>query len=185
MLEHSREDDKPSHSHRDCSGRERVWLEKDRKAAASATRHPFCVICGTVRDLGWPKAKPLGYYLNGVAVLKEYLERSSPRQKLAQVQSHLITTRLAARPEFEDPYGTPGHAQLEAYVDIVRSVRKDLDDELILRLLPGVRRRARKEPADEVLSSKIMSLGAVSAGFANRTALKRKETISGGKGDRR
>lgn len=185
MLEQSRESEKPSHSHRDCSGRERVWLEKERKAAASATRHPFCVICGTVRNLGWPKAKPLGYYLNGVAALKEYLERSSPRQKLAQVQSHLITTRLAGRPEFEDPYGTPGHAQLEAYVDIVRSVRKDLDDELILRLLPGTRRHSRKEPTEADAPPKIVPLGAVSAGFANRSSLTRKATTPGGKGDRR
>ena len=184
MLEQSRESEKPSHSHRDCSGRERVWLEKEQRAAASATRHPFCVICGTVRDLGWPKAKPLGYYLNGVAALKEYLERSSPGPKLAQVQSHLITTRLAKRPEFEDPYGTPGHAQLEAYVDIVRSVRKDLDDELILRLLPGVRRRSRKDTeVDDPL--KIVPLGAVSAGFAKRSTLTRKATTPGGKGDRR
>lgn len=185
MLEQSRESEDQSHSHRDCSGRERVWLEKEQRAAASATRHPFCVICGTVRDLGWPKAKPLGYYLNGVAALKEYLERSSPRQKLAQVQSHLITTRLAARPEFEDPYGTPGHAQLEAYINIVRSVRKDLDDELILRLLSGTRRRSRQEPTAADAPPKIVSLGAVSAGFANRSKLTRKDTTPGGKGDRR
>ena len=133
------------HGHRDCSARERVWLDREYKAPASAARHPYCVVCGTVRSLTWPRARPLGFFQSGLAALKDYLERAGPVPKLAQVQSHLLANRLAARPEFEDPYGTPGEAQLHAYVELVRSVRPDLDEELILRLLPGVRRRRREE----------------------------------------
>lgn len=129
------------HTHGDCGSRERVWLARERNAPASATLHPYCVTCGTVRNLAWPRARPLGYFLSGVEALREYLEHEPLRPKLAQVQSRLITTRLAARPEFEDPYGTPGQVQLDVYVRIVSSVRSDLDEELILRLLPGPRRR--------------------------------------------
>ncbi len=89
----------------------------------------------------------MGYFLSGLAALKEYLDHTSLYPKLAQVQSHLMASRIAARPEFEDPYGTPGHVQLDTYVDIIRSIRSDLDEELILRLLPGPRGRRRKEPS--------------------------------------
>ena len=129
--------DATPHTHRDCPGRQRVWLAKERGSPASATRHPYCLGCGIVRDLTWPHARPLGYYLNGVAALKEYLDRGRLGPKLAQVQSHLITTRLVSRPEFEDPYGTPGQRQRDVYLEVVQSIRPDLDEELILRLLPA------------------------------------------------
>jgi hypothetical protein len=133
------------HGHRDCGARDRVWLNREYRAPATAARHPYCVVCGTVRSLSWPPARPLGFFQSGLAALKDYLERAGPGLKLAQVQSHLLANRLAARPEFEDPYGTPGEVQLHTYVEVVRSVRPDLDEELILRLLPGVRRRRREE----------------------------------------
>jgi hypothetical protein len=83
----------------------------------------------------------------GVAALKEYLDRSPLQTKLARVPSHLMTTRLAIRPEFEDPYGTSGQAQLDVYVQIIRSVRPDLDEDLIVRLLPHSIRRDREGAA--------------------------------------
>lgn len=124
------------HDHRDCAVRDRVWLTKDRGSSASATQHPYCLGCGTVRDLTWPRARPLGYYMNGVAALKEYLDHGRMWPKLAQVQTRLISIRLASRHEFDDPYGTPGQRQLDVYTEIVRSIRPDLDEDLILRLLP-------------------------------------------------
>lgn len=131
------------HNHRDCGAKDRLWLPKDHAEAATAVPHAFCVSCGTVRDQTAPRGRPLGYFLNGVAYLKEHLEYSAVHPKLAQVQSHLIAGRIAVRPEFEDPYGTPGWRQLQAYVQIIRSVRPDLEEELLLRLLPGPRRRRR------------------------------------------
>ncbi len=133
------------HAHRDCAGREGVWLPKEHNAPATAAKHPYCVACGTVRSLAWPRAKPLGYFLNGVATLKDYLDRASPRPKLARVHSHLISTRLSVRPEFEDSYGVSGQVQLDAYVRVVQSVRPDLEEELILHLLPGPRGRRRRD----------------------------------------
>lgn len=133
------------HAHRDCSPRERVWLERERRTPASVARHPYCVVCGTIRSLTWPQARPRGFFVSGLAALKDYLERTHAGPKLPQVQSHLLSRRLLARQEFEDAYGTPGDVQLHAYVDVVRSVRPDLDEELIVRLLPGVHRRRRVE----------------------------------------
>ncbi len=133
------------HTHHECGRRERVWLERERNVIASSALHPYCVACGTVRNVAWPRAKPLGYYLSGLEALREYLDHAHLRTKLAQVQRHLITVDLAGRAEFEDPYGTPGQVQLDAYVEVIRSVRSDLDEELIVRLLPGLRGRHRRE----------------------------------------
>lgn len=137
--------DGTGHAHQDCTSRERVWLAKERLASASAARHPYCVACGTIRNLTWPRARPIGYFLAGVGALKGYLDHTSLQPKLAQVHTHLVASRLAACREFEDPYGTPGQVQLDTYVDVIRSIRSDLDAELILRLLPGPRERRRKE----------------------------------------
>ena len=133
------------HTHRDCSQRDRVWLVRERAEPATAARHTYCVACGTIRNLARPRAKPQGFYLNGVAALRDYLEHDPLRSKLARVHSHLIAARLVTRPEYEYPYGTPGQVQLDVYPNIVRSVRPDLDDELILRLLPGPRGRRQLE----------------------------------------
>ena len=131
----------PVHRHTDCGSRDRLWLAREPRSESTAAPHPFCIHCGTVKDLTLPRAKPLGYYLSGVAHLAEHLERSNLHAKLAQVHRHLMTSRLATRPEFEDPYGTPGQAQLETYVQVVHSVRPDLDEDMILRLLPWTKHR--------------------------------------------
>jgi len=129
------------HVHEECGFRERLWLDREQRSPASAALHPYCVSCGTVKDLTLPRARPLGFYLAGIARLREYLGRSTVHPKLAQVQSHLIAQRLAASGEFDDPYGTPGRLQLEAYVDAVRTVRPDVDEEIVLRMLPALRAR--------------------------------------------
>ena len=115
----------------------------NRHATATTTRHPFCIECGTVKNLTMPHAKPLGYYLDGLANLKESLEHSATYDRLVQVQTHLIAQRLKTRPEFEDPYGTPGSVQLDTYIRAILAVRPDLDEDLILRMLPDRRRHRR------------------------------------------
>ncbi len=141
------------HEHRECGARERLWLPKEYDEAASSSRHPFCIHCGTIKNLAPPRGRPLGYYLNGVAHLKEHLAHSAVYGKLAQVQSHLIAERIMARPEFEDPYGTPGRAQLRAYVEVIQSVRPELEEELLVRLLPGPRRSRKPIPKDRLSSA--------------------------------
>ena len=127
------------HAHEECGSRERLWLDRERRSPASAALHPYCVRCGTVKDLTLPRARPFGFYLAGLGRLREVLERSLIHPKLAQVQGRLIAQRMAASGEFDDPYGTPGRRQLEAYAEAVRAVRPDLDEELVLRMLPALR----------------------------------------------
>lgn len=91
-----------------------------------------------------PTAKRLGFYLTGLATLKAYLERRSDYPKMTQSQSRLMTKALEALKDFEDPYGMSLEAQGRQYLQAVQRVRPDLDEELVLRLLPTGRRRSRR-----------------------------------------
>ncbi len=91
-----------------------------------------------------PTAKRLGFYLTGVASLKAYLERRSDYAKMTQSQSRLVTKALERLQDFEDPYGMSLEAQARLYLQAVQGIRPDLDEELVLRLLPITRRRSRR-----------------------------------------
>ncbi len=131
------------HEHVDCPPHDRRWLESHLEQAATMRPHAFCVECGKVKNMVGGRAKKIGFYLSGLSTLKEYLERGK-RVKLTQSQSHLIAKSLMELKEFEDRYGMSLDVQLRLYVEAVRRVRPDLDDELILRLLPKVRKRPKK-----------------------------------------
>jgi len=106
--------------------------------------HPYCVECGAVRVMGTARAKAMGFYHGALAHLKAYLERSVEYPKLTQVQTHLITVRLNEVGGFADAYSLGFRRQLEIFVAAVRSIRPDLDEELVLRMLPRERRAPRK-----------------------------------------
>lgn len=144
------------HEHMDCPPYQKRWLERRQDQAATMRPHVYCVTCGKVKNLDGPRAKKLGYYLNGLAALKEYLERSVTHAKMTQSQSRLITKALEGLDEFEDPYSLSLDVQAQLYLGAVRSVRPDLDEELVLRLLPRTKRKPRK-PLIKVM-------GATSAG---------------------
>lgn len=132
------------HDHVDCRPNQRPWLETKVDQAATMRRHSYCVICGKIKNLDGPQARALGFYLSGLSALKEHLQRSAHFPKMTQSQSRLITRSLEDIREFEDQYGMSLEAQAHAYVAAVRGVRHDLDDELIIQLLPR-RRRARSD----------------------------------------
>ncbi len=105
-------------------------------AAASCAPHPYCTECGMVKNLAYPRARPLGYFFSGISNLKVHLARSPTHPKLTQSQTHLIADNLFHRPEFEDSYGTRAEAQVMAYLHAVKAIRPDLEDEFIIRFLP-------------------------------------------------
>lgn len=133
-----------AHEHLDCPPQERRWLESHLDEAATMRPHTFCVECGKVKNLSGARAKRVGFYLSGLSTLKEYLERGAKRVRMTQSQSGLIARSLMDLREFEDRYGLSLEVQLQLYVEAVRSVRPDLDDELILRLLPKVKKKPKK-----------------------------------------
>jgi hypothetical protein len=106
--------------------------------------HTFCVSCGKVRTLDGPTARSLGFYLSGLSALKEHLKRSTHRFKMTQTQSRLISKDLEQLTEFEDAYGLALGAQIHLYLEAVRRIRPDLEQELVLRLLPKLKSASRK-----------------------------------------
>ncbi len=132
------------HEHMDCPPNQRKWLERRLDLAATMRPHAYCVTCGKVKNLDGPRARKLGFYLSGLSALKEYLERNANCAKMTQSQSRLITKALEGLEEFEDLYGLSLEVQAQLYLEATKRIRPDLDDELVLRLLPKVRRRSRK-----------------------------------------
>lgn len=138
------------HEHRDCPTDRRVWLEQEAEQASKMRLHPFCVDCGAVRVMGVARAKALGFYHGALSHLKAYLDRSQEYPKLTQVQTHLISTKLAEIGGFADPYSLGFRTQLQMFVAAVQSIRPDLDEELITRMLPH-ERKAPSKPYIEVM----------------------------------
>ncbi len=101
--------------------------------------HAFCVTCGKVKTLDGPRARALGFFRSGLSALKEHLERDVQRFKLTQTQSRLISKDLERFGEFEDTYGLTLGTQIRLYLDAVHRVRPDLEEELVIRLLPKLK----------------------------------------------
>lgn len=133
-----------SHDHVDCPPDQRLWLEGKFDQAATIRLHSFCMSCGKVKNLDGPPARALGFYLSGLSALKEHLERSAKHHKMTQSQSRLIGEGLRRTKEFEDPYGMRLEAQARLYLEAVKKVRPDLDETLVLRLLPKLKRKSRR-----------------------------------------
>ena len=133
-----------SHKHVDSRADQRKWLESRPDEAATMQLHAYCLTCGRVKTMARPTAKRLGFYLTGLTSLKACLERRSDYAKMTQSQSRLVTKALEGLKDFEDPYGMSLEAQTRLYLQAVQGIRPDLDEELVLRLLPITRRRSRR-----------------------------------------
>lgn len=132
------------HEHADCPPNERRWLERRPDEAATMELHVHCVVCGQVKHTEGPRARPRGYYLSGLSALKEYLEGNTTYAKMSQAQGRLIVKALEGIDGFGDAYGLSLDVQKRLYVEAVRAIRPDLDEELVERLLPKPRRRTRR-----------------------------------------
>ncbi len=132
------------HEHVDCPPGQRRWLESRLGQAATMRPHVFCVTCGKVKNLDGPRARRLGFYLSGLSALRGYLGWSPKHGKMTQSQSRLITKSLEGVTAFEDSYDLGLDIQGRIYLQAVKRVRPDLEEELVLRLLPKVRRKTRK-----------------------------------------
>jgi hypothetical protein len=131
------------HDHVDCPPDWREWLERRIGQTATMEPHPYCLVCGKVKNVDGPRARKLGFYLSGLSSLKEHLAAGARYGKMTQSQSRLITKALEELDDFEDSYGLSLEVQTRLYVEAVRRVRPDLDDDLVLRWLPRLRGRSR------------------------------------------
>ncbi len=151
------------HEHRDCPPQERPWLESRVGEAGTMRPHAFCVTCGTVKNLDGPKARARGFFLSGLSALKEHLERDEQRFKLTQTHSRLISKELERFGESRDTYGLSLSTQIRLYLEAVHRVRPDLEEELVMRLLPKLKATSEK-PLFHLLMARTPA-GAVQPGY--------------------
>ena len=132
------------HTHRPGGADQRLWLEAIPDQASTTRLHPYCLDCGAVRSMLPLRGRPLGYFEQALANLKADLEGNPRYPKLAQVHSHLIAKALEAVPDFDDPYSMDFETQLAIFREAVRRCRPDLDEDLLLQVLPREPRARRK-----------------------------------------
>jgi len=110
--------------HESCGRDHRVWLPENinisgnmRNKGSSGTSdialHPWCVLCGCVKNISDDRARKMGYWIN-------VLSKIARRYSVTQSQKRLVVKELESYGCFDELYGTTGSAQKEAFVKVVK-----------------------------------------------------------------
>jgi hypothetical protein len=103
--------------HKDCGGTERVWLPYENRGMHKGLKaHPYCIHCGTVKNISPDKAKDIGYFINILSKIEKRLEN----KKITQVQMRLIIKELEDTTSFKDTYGINKTDQEKIFIKTVR-----------------------------------------------------------------
>lgn len=113
--------------HESCGSGEKVWLPYYFRGRERGLKpHPYCILCGEVKNLSIEKPRELGYYMNILASLGK-------RYKIAKVQIRLIALDME-REELTDAYGLDRYQQEKLFVDIVTK-NLNIPERVVLALL--------------------------------------------------
>ena len=82
-------------SHTSCNKDKRIWLPEGSYTRSDVKLHPWCINCGTVKNISDDRGHKLGYWMN---VLSNIANRFS----LKQVQKRCIAKDLLAHEHFND-----------------------------------------------------------------------------------
>ena len=99
--------------HESCGRENRVWLPIDANSRSEVNLHPWCVHCGTVKNISDDRPKKIGYWMN-------MLSRMAGEFSIRQVQKRLISKDISSYEGFDDIYGVTGSAQKELFTKIVK-----------------------------------------------------------------
>ena len=87
-------------------------------------QHVFCKNCGVVKNHSSDRGKSIGYFINSLARLRNYMERKGYR--ISQTQVRLILKEFEEE-GFCDVYSTTFSKQKEAFIRIVKKYIKLAD----------------------------------------------------------
>ncbi len=93
--------------------------------------HPFCEICGLVRNIGPDRPRKMGFFIDVLSKIERYLEEESKKggkPKLIEAQKRLIVKEMQSEELFQDLYGTLASAQKEKFTEIVQKYRPDVEN---------------------------------------------------------
>lgn len=124
--------------HISCTPKRGVWLPLITTVGFSAQlkKHPYCLDCGVIKNIGGDKAKSIGYYTNVLNAIREYTNnRKSIMPKLTETQVRLIAKELESNELFWDTYGSNLDVQKDRFIEEVRKYRPDLTEDFIKNFL--------------------------------------------------
>jgi hypothetical protein len=115
--------------HKCCGNAEKVWLPYVFRGRESGLKaHPYCALCGVVKNLSSERPRGIGFYVNIIVELnKSYM--------IAQVQMRLISLEME-RLELDDQYALDRHQQEKLFIEIVRKY-VNVPESTLLSLLEG------------------------------------------------
>lgn len=100
--------------HKHKSSYLRLWLPSDENHLLRP--HPFCEICGIVKNVSGKKARSMGYYMNILSQMKKKAENLG--NKISDVQIRLICKELNRR-DFDDIYSLNLKEQQKIFISVV------------------------------------------------------------------
>jgi hypothetical protein len=93
-----------------CGNIQKVWLPyEDRGHMKGLKSHPYCLLCGVVKNLSSDRAKPIGYYMNILSNLP-----------ITKVQTRLIAKDLEGLGDFDDVFSISSFMQELLFINIVK-----------------------------------------------------------------
>ncbi len=96
--------------HKLCGNIQKVWLPYEVRGHMKGLKsHPYCLLCGAVKNISSDRAKPLGYFMNIVSSLP-----------VTKVQTRLIAKDLEELEDFEDAFSISSFMQEQIFVNIVK-----------------------------------------------------------------
>jgi len=98
--------------HENCGKEERVWFPELDSRGSESRLHPWCISCGTVKNISDDKPKNIGHWMN-------VLSKISNKFSFSQCQRRLIVKDLQSNEMFNDNYGITGTSQKELFLKII------------------------------------------------------------------
>lgn len=99
-------------SHTICGKEHRIWFPLDNSRYSSIEKHPYCTLCGEVKNISDDRPKSVGYWMNKLAVISYELD-------LAQVQKRLIAKEIESNEYLDDRFSAFGSGQQEIFINII------------------------------------------------------------------
>jgi len=112
--------------HEDCDPFARIYVKSPnlKLTRVPTQRVPYCVHCGSVKNVSSDKAKLVGWYTNLLHIINHNI--CLQFGKLTQAQQRLIISEIEKVHDFEDHYQMTKSAQLDIFLVAFHKIRPDI-----------------------------------------------------------
>ncbi len=81
-------------------------------------RHPYCELCGTVKNVSSDRGKRLSFFIVAVSKLRKLMEKKG--YKISDAQIRLIIKELSELEDFNDTWWITFSRQKEIFVSVIK-----------------------------------------------------------------